>query len=141
MPLICTLKHSCCLITRRVILRENVNLDDLAMSGGSGGPITDSSSTHNPAPSTPFKSNGELLITTHIFSPCRVLHAVRFSSIFIFLKSSTLLRSTYIFLSLFGLVSTEESAVDAESGGSKHAKYPRLNQPTTGQAAYHFEIG
>ena len=38
------------------------------MSGGSGGAITDSSSTHNPVPSTAFKSIGELLITTHVVS-------------------------------------------------------------------------
>ena len=110
----------------------------------SGGHINDSSSTQNqnPVPSTLFKSNGELLTTTHVFSPGRVLHAFRFFLIFIYMRSSPLLLFTYNFISiLFELVTAEESAVDAEGGGSKHAKYPRLNQPTTGQAAYHFEIG
>lgn len=105
----------------------------------SGGHITDSSSTQNQNPvlSTPFKSNGEL-----VFSPGRVLHTFRLSFIFIFTRSFILAIHLHFFITvLFVLVTAEESTVDAESGGSKHAKYPRLNQPTAGQAAYHFEIG
>jgi hypothetical protein len=51
-------------VLRRVILRESVSLDDQAMSGGA---IGDSNSTQNYAPSTQFKSDGNVRRTVTFF--------------------------------------------------------------------------